>query len=336
MQRLLYVIVLAAVGWAGFWLFESSMVKRAYTGWFEDRRAEGWAADVGDISVRGFPNRVDTTLNDVRLGDPGTGLAWSAPFLQIFRLSYQRDHVIVAWPNEQDLQLIGPPERRVRIVSADMRASLVLVSGDDKALDRSNFEASGLAVTSETGGDWAAEKVNAALARQAGSETAYRLALTAEGVAPPAPSGLSITISDLPQTLSLLEADATLRFDAPLDRRAVEARRPQPVEIDIRRAAARWGEMDLLLAGKVALDAAGVPEGELTLRAENWRDMLKLAEAAGALPPALVVTLETGLEMIAGLSGRRETLDLPFSFENGRMALGPIPLGPAPKLRFGG
>jgi hypothetical protein len=37
--------------------------------------------------------------------------------------------------------------------------------------------------------------------------------------------------------------------------------------------------------------------------------------------------------MGAALSGGGDTLDLPVTFADGNMSLGPLPLGPAPRLR---
>ena len=41
-------------------------------------------------------------------------------------------------------------------------------------------------------------------------------------------------------------------------------------------------------------------------------------------------TLETGLSVIANLSGRAQDVDVTLSFADGRAYLGPIPLGPSP------
>jgi len=40
------------------------------------------------------------------------------------------------------------------------------------------------------------------------------------------------------------------------------------------------------------------------------------------------------LEALAGLSGQPENIDATLNFSNGRIFLGPIPLGPAPSLRL--
>jgi hypothetical protein len=48
----------------------------------------------------------------------------------------------------------------------------------------------------------------------------------------------------------------------------------------------------------------------------------------------MVKTVESGLSMMAQMAGNPQTLDIPLNLRNGRVMLGPIPLGPAPVLRL--
>ncbi|HSG55364.1 MAG TPA: DUF2125 domain-containing protein, partial [Paracoccaceae bacterium] len=82
------------------------------------------------------------------------------------------------------------------------------------------------------------------------------------------------------------------------------------------------------------LDVApdGEVSGRIDLKAVNWRRMLEIARATGLVPQATAQTYENALEILAGLSGDPDTLDLPVTFRNGRFSVGPIPFGPAPRL----
>lgn len=90
MRALLAIIILAAVAWSGFWLFQSTMRDRALSQWLAARQADGWTAEAADISVAGFPNRVDTTITDLHLADPQAGWRWDANSLQSFRSPMRR------------------------------------------------------------------------------------------------------------------------------------------------------------------------------------------------------------------------------------------------------
>ncbi len=45
MRVLLAIVVLAALGWSGFWYWNASTRDRALTSWLEERRAAGWIAE---------------------------------------------------------------------------------------------------------------------------------------------------------------------------------------------------------------------------------------------------------------------------------------------------
>ena len=87
---------MASALWGGYWFIGSAGFEKGLAAWFDERRSAGWVADYSDIKTRGFPNRFDTTISDLELADTRAGLAWSAPFFQIFTLSYRPNHIVVA------------------------------------------------------------------------------------------------------------------------------------------------------------------------------------------------------------------------------------------------
>ena len=44
MKRLISLVLIAALGWSGYWFWQAHIARQAVTGWFEDRRADGWQA----------------------------------------------------------------------------------------------------------------------------------------------------------------------------------------------------------------------------------------------------------------------------------------------------
>ncbi|HVL19841.1 MAG TPA: DUF2125 domain-containing protein, partial [Amaricoccus sp.] len=126
--------------------------------------------------------------------------------------------------------------------------------------------------------------------------------------------------------------DTTLAFDRPWDRSTVEGDNPRLDGVEVRKLALEWGELDLSGSGDLTADADGLAEGRIDLRARNWRTMLDVAEASGALNPTVASAVRAGLGLLAGFGGDAETLSVPLDFADGRTRLGPIPLGPAPRL----
>ncbi|MEM6729385.1 MAG: DUF2125 domain-containing protein, partial [Pseudomonadota bacterium] len=72
----------------------------------------------------------------------------------------------------------------------------------------------------------------------------------------------------------------------------------------------------------------------LTIKATNWREIISIGQALGTIPDGMVTTITRALEVLASLSGPPNTIDVPLSFQRGFVSLGPLPLGPAPKLRL--
>jgi len=329
--RILLILILVVTGaWCAYWFIASSGIRSGFAAWFEARRAEGWVAEVQELGVAGFPNRIDTSFTGLSLADPETGLAWDAPFFQILALSYRPNHVIAVWPGEQR---IATPREKFTLESGDMRASLVLRPNRDLELVRTTLTAKDLTIQAD-GSERATRLAALTLAAErvaADAAPTYRLGLSSDGVMPALPIRLGRT---LPDALETLRADMTVTFDAPWDRHAIEDARPQPRRIDIRLAEARWAQLELLVAGALDVDARGLPDGSLTVKARNWREILRLAVETGSLRPAVARRLEDGLSLVAGLAGNSRTLDIPLEFRRGGMFLGPVPLGPAPVLRL--
>ena len=112
----------------------------------------------------------------------------------------------------------------------------------------------------------------------------------------------------------------------------IEDERPQITRIALDDLSAKWGDATFRAAGLLDIDAAGIPEGDITIRAQEWRRILDMAVGSGALAQGFLPLIDSTLELMAGLSGSPDDLDATLSFRNGRVSFGPIPLGPAPRI----
>jgi hypothetical protein len=333
MRRLVWVVVAAALLWAGSWAAVSVVVSRGAEAWLAARQAEGWQAEADGIAVQGFPLRFDTAITGLALADPDTGLAWEAPAFRVQAAAHRPHHVTAIWPAEQT---VATPLQRITVITTEMQAQAVFVPGAALVLDRAQVVMDDMRLASTLGWDAGIERGRLTLQRTVGAppeDHRHDLTFEATGYTLPVllhrgldPAGV------LPDRIEGLRVDMTMTFDRPWDRFAIEDRRPQPRSIEIRSLSADWGRLALRVAGEVAIDTEGRPEGRITVRAENWREMVGLAVNAGVLPQGLARTVERGLEILAALGPNPEVLDAPLSFQGGFMSLGPLPLGPAPRL----
>ncbi len=327
MLRLVVVCLIAALIWMCWWAFGQTAYQAGLKAWLDDRRGEGWAADYSELSTRGFPNRFDTTITDVALADPETGIAWSAPFVQFLSLAYKPHQVIAVLPGEHRF---STPFQTLDITHEDARASLFLQASTQLGLDSARLVTTGLEANSSLGDRLAIEEGRLAAEAVEDQTNTYRIGAEILGLFPTDEALRTLDPARvLPKRVDNLRADAQMTFTAPWDRSAIEDARPQLTELILTDLSARWGDVTFRAAGQVTVDESGLPDGEITIRAEEWRRILDMAETTGVVPNALRGTLEAGLGL---LSGGSEVLDAPLTFSGGQIWLGIIPLGNAPRL----
>ncbi len=331
MRKLIALIVVVAAGWAGYWFIGSQGHKTAMTKWLDDRRAEGWQVEYSDHSVRGFPNRFDTTLTDLSLTDPETGISWQAPFFQILSLSYKPNHLIAVWPNEQ---IIATPREKFTLKTDDMRASLKVKPSTALALDSANIEMVAAVITSSEGWTAGFDTLNAAIRNAPGTTSTYDVAANIDQLLPAEPlRDLIDQGGTLPDQIEALQFDIQAELADPLNRIALETQRPDITAIKIRDLRGAWGELEIRAKGDMTVENAK-PKGEIAVTARNWREMLALAVQAGAIERNAASAAEFGLGLLASSSGNANALDATLSFSNGTTFLGPLPIGPAPEIRL--
>ena len=330
MIRLIKVFIGLGLIWSLWWLGAGFAIRQGVTTWFDNQSARGWQAEMREIATTGYPLRHITTLSSPALADPATGAAWQADWLRLDSPA--------AWPGRQNLYFAPTPQRlsyfdqTVVVEARDLVARLHLKPGLALALDRMEVTSGDWTITGDDGPVTSAESLVLAMVQTDKAET-YQFDIDAAGFALGARLRRLIgSASALPPKFETLTLDMAVTFDRVWDRKALEQRRPQPVAINLKLADLRWGSLRLMAAGSLTVDEAGIPTGAIIVKAENWREMLAMAQASGTLAPKVADSAEKGLKLLASLGGNRNALDVQFNFVDGFIALGPIPLGPAPRL----
>ncbi len=332
MRALIVVIVIAALGWSGYWWVSADLRRDAVETWFAARAAEGWVAEYDDLTITGFPNRIDTILTGVELADPQSGWSWSGPRFEMLTLSYRPFELILAWPG---VHTVATPFERLAVQGEVLRASAAVTADGSFTLSRSRIEGQEVSVESTQG--WTAAVAQVAAATDAAEPmdgTTHRLGL----------SLTEMTLSDdlrgridpgdvLPPVFDVVHLDAVATFDAALSLTALEQDLPDVLALDVADASATWGALDLRALGEVTADSQGLAEGEMTIRARNWEEMIQLGVANGAIPEGNAQAVVFGLRLLARTSGDPSSLSAPLQFRDGLTRLGPIILGPSPRLQ---
>jgi hypothetical protein len=103
MRWLLIAMLVVTLGWSAYWGAGWRQERASVEAWFAAREAARFEA----LTVRGFPNRLDTTVEAPAIA--GGDFAWSAPFVQLLRLRYAPEHYVVALAPEQRLETSAGP-----------------------------------------------------------------------------------------------------------------------------------------------------------------------------------------------------------------------------------
>jgi hypothetical protein len=310
MMRILTILVLvAALGWSGYWVAGWLALTRGIEAGVAEARAQGWDIAWDDLSVAGFPNRFDTGVTGFAARGPeGWGL--QAPRLAVMALSYKPNEIIlVPGTPLAVLTPAGPIDLRAE----DLRAFVALDLSNPPLPSRGEVEATALSVRGA--GISATLTRGLAAMREAEADLSYDLALSLADLA------LEGVDTPLPTRLDLVEIDATATLDRAL------AEEPRLTALTLRRAELAWDETRLDLTGEIEIGPSGLPEGELVLALEGWRALLELLIELG-LPPGQATLLSGGLSEVEQ-DGRAE---IPLTLSRGMLRFGAIPLTPLPRL----
>lgn len=325
MRVLIWITVIAAALWSGMWFVASSGIRKGTESWFAEQAARGVTAEKSSLVVQGFPSRVDVTVSDLVLADPAQGTGWRTPFVQVFSMSWKPWHLIAALPTGQVVTL---PGQDIALDGEGMLASVELHPGLSLALDKTRLEAKSVRLISTAGWSFGADQLFAATEEDPSLENTHRLGLKLQGITP---DPVLAAASGLPARAELLHLDAYASFTAPLDRHAGQSN-PRLSVLDLREARLDWGSLKITAGGRMAAGADGLAEGAVEVKIVGWRQLLPLMVALGRTTADQARVLERGLEVLAKAGGDPEVLNLTLRAAGGQMTLGPLPLGPAPRM----
>lgn len=329
MRALLLAILAVAVLWAGYWVVGSRAMNHTVSAWFA-APGPGITASQTDIAVSGFPNRFDLTVTAPAIALPEQGWSWSAPFAQVFMMTWKPWHLIAALPQSQT---IATPFGTYALASTQLEASMILIPGTALALDRTVIAGEGLALSGGDGWEISATKATLATRLMPDDARAHEIGLDAATLTPDAAFRMALApLSSLPEQIDQLRLDAVASLTAPLDRFAATSQ-PRLSGLRVKQGLLRWGALVISAQGQISPAADGTAEGRIDLRVENWRELVPVLVASGLVTPEVAPTVTRAMELLAEQGADPKVLNLPLVLSSGRMSLGPLPLGPAPRFQ---
>ena len=329
MRKLIWIVMLAALAWCGWWWVASTSMRSAMEAWFDDRAAEGWQADLAEVQGGGFPLTLQAGLTGIALADPDAGLTIETRRLDIAAPAW--------WPGDVTVSLddgpilLASPLGQSTLVMQDGVMALNLHPGTGLEVEALGWTAGRWQIDDPAGTQVQADTLTLTMAQTDGPT--YDFEARVDAFAPGDATRNQLRLPDtFPRAFDSLALRATVTFDQPWDRRALDTARPQPRRIDLHLAEALWGDLRFNLTAALDVNTGGTPTGTVALQAENWRTMLDLAEASGTLPPAFRSQAEGVLGALARASGNADSLDVELKLRDGAVFLGFLPIARAPLL----
>ncbi len=328
MRKLLWVVLAVAALWGGYWFVGANTLDRQTAAWFDAAAINGLVATHDSISVAGFPNRFDLTVEGVNIADPVSGWGWKAPFFQLLTMTWKPWHIIAALPHDQ---VIVTPDQSITITTDRLMASLQMHPRAGLGLYETRLEGAKLGLTSDLGWTVAVEKLFASTLEDATNPNLQRIGLTLDNLSPDPAVMAALATTDLPALIETMHLDTTARFTAPILMSAGEVP-PLLTALDVKDARIIWGALSLTAAGGLTAGSDGVAAGTITIRIDGWRRLPAVIAAMGWISPQMAPNIERGLEVMAKAGPDPDILEVLLVCADGRMSLGPFPLGPAPQF----
>ena len=331
MRSLVIIILAAALGWSAYWFVGKSIRQSTLNDWFNEKSENGWIVQ-NSLLLRGFPNRFDAIIKNIKLSNPKSGLEWSANQFEILQLSYKPNHFIVLGPLEQKLKISG---QELLIISQKLRGSLVFDPKEELELNRTTISSENLQINFAEDTFASTEKIILALRKTNSTENEYDIGLDLTNFSSDKfnlkeydPTGT------MPIKFGTFRLDVSAKFDEPITQRSFEHELKNISNLKINNTNLEWGSFKLKASGNLILDSDGYPNGKVTLRASNWEQLLDLALNNGELNNNTKNTIRTLFSLFAAISGDKQELEIPLKFSNKKIFVGIIPILDSPRINF--
>lgn len=286
----------------------------------------GWTLAWGQRRISGFPFRLDVDLTDARVREP-SGWGVAAPRLKAEAFIFAPLHWVAVAPDGAVLtrRRGGPVLIRAKV----LRASL---SEPDRNPPRFSLEGIGLTFSTDVGGSpfllRSAEEAH--LHTRAGPDDQGAIYLEIDRASAQL-SGLMARIAEN-KPLTLI-ADATYdhasAFSGQSWTDAARSWRAAGGRLTVRRLSLLAGEAELQArSGELSIGPDGRLRGTLPIALKQASRTLQAMASENAVKPEVARSAQAAV----GAEQAGPVVSLPLAFQAGQTTLGPVALGPAPRI----
>lgn len=320
----LVLLLLAGGALAGTWAWAARAVEDGYETWRAERRAEGYSFQNADPKVDGFPTTVRATMRAPVIAAP-QGWRWEGPVVTGEADVLSPFTVRVTAPGTHTLRT--EDGRRLRADAETAHGRVLLKT--DGGVRSGQLTLEQVRLEGLPAGPTQAEALFVALGPERRPDEGPReLDFTLETDGLDLPADLETAFG---RQIDRLAARGTLIGQAPrrISRADLQAWRRRGGEIAVEHLELTWSPISLEGAGTLTLDDRLRPRGTLDVAVKGLGAGLDKLAAAGRIDRSAVNYAKLAIAAL----GRRDqatgetTVDVPLSFREGRVYLGPVPLG---------
>ncbi|MEQ8283770.1 MAG: DUF2125 domain-containing protein [Parvibaculum sp.] len=330
-------IVIAVAIYAVYWTTVSREIRAALER-FEASPERGLVVGWRELSMGGFPYRIEARFVAPGAGAPATpeAWAWKGEAAEIALMPHNLRHVIVNLRGPQELRYRDLSTNRAveNVLSWTMKgawASYVDMPGAALgriAVDIENVEAQHVrgVVAAVARFDAARLQLHTRPADDAASGTAgYDIALRGDGIA----LGLGRHIPALGHRIEKIAAQARARNLPRIERvsavELLEDWRAADGTLAISDLVVKWGPLDMTAYGEVTLDAANRPEGRFDAEIADFEGLLDAMVQDGLVREREARVALAGLVLVSQFQGSEPgRVRVPISMTGGKLYLGPL------------
>lgn len=324
---LFLLILLVVGGWSGYWFYLSSQIRQGLAQTETRLEAAGWRIEHGEPRIDGWPFRIQVVMDDVEVIAP-SGHGLRAPELRTEATAYQLDRwVVVA---SDGLELGRAAKGWVAVEGQALRASLSQLRGTPPRVivefDQPRFTPT---EGSEPFPITQAERLIINLMPEAEGRAGVLFDLDA---ATPRPGGVLARMSENRVFDLSAEgvADQAARLSGATWSEALAAwSREGGALTEVRLEATAEQDFARGQSDRLSADPNGRLVGDLQVHLRGGTAPIAgLAQAPGVDPRA-AAAVAVGAQLTSGFRGETNVL---LRFSDGRTIVGPVSLGPAPKV----
>jgi hypothetical protein len=318
-------VLIAAAG--GYWVWWAGQLERGIAQWREQQRLRGYEISYGGPAINGFPLAHVARFDAPMIQWPA-GARWQGPALIARAPLWDPRTVTVSFAGRHVLEHLNAG--RLDAATVDSRGadgSLRLRS--DGRLESAEATLHGLEVLAAPFGQVTSDRLHLWLApdygQEPGPELGYAFSLeTSELRLPPS------LAAPLDPTAERIVAAGRLDgvFPETEPRLALAAWRDNGGALELERVEIEWPPLAVEASGRVTLDEAFRPQGQLAAHIAGLPELLDRLAERGLMTPEQASTTKLAVLALAGTRDAKDrpVLAAPIIFREGVLYLGPLPL----------